>query len=544
MRTATFSDARNTSSDPVLLGPPILEFASLQRVPVGKRRNDARQGTIDQDPEFMEFLESLISPITKQVEPEIDTPRTKVTTTPLIQHLREKKAAKEAAKQKKEKEKITKQTGQTSKESVDKKVESDTAVARSKDAASTPAKKGGRPAKVEKAVKAVASPQKVMKKETVAAQTKPSIATAKPDTPAAPTVTNSTSVPTSTQQATSARRADINPAAAAARMLQRDLGTRGGRGGSLPRRGGRPTQDTTQALPSAAAPTATTPQPTKPAVATTNPVAVASPSNTPQPTTNTTVAKRNIPSQQPSQSPIARPTTATKPPVSTQPAQQATARPLPPMPSSGLGFLKHANPSQGITEPLLLTALSPFGTVIKVEIDKRKGFAYVEYAEPASLQKAIAASPIKVAQGAVQVQEKKDRGGAGGSMNGRANMPPIQAQMQPPRGPAAMGGAGRGNVPANVPGRQPQMFQPGRAVRGRGSGAGAHGGILHATHAPGVGANSAASPASAAPVAKSNAAPANDTAKASSAAPTQANASTQAAPPALGSMQADKSEIG
>ena len=184
VRTATFVDARNTSTDPILLGPPILEFAPLQRVPATKRRNDARQGTIDQDPEFMEFLESLITPITKQSDAVEDKPHTKVTTTPLIEHLREKKAAREAAKQKKEKEKTTKQAGPTTKDSADKKAESDTAAANAKDAATTPAKKGGRPAKVDKPVKAAPTPQKVVKKETPAAQSKPSQTTTKVAAPA------------------------------------------------------------------------------------------------------------------------------------------------------------------------------------------------------------------------------------------------------------------------------------------------------------------------------------------------------------------------
>lgn len=430
----------------------------------------------------MEFLESLISPITKQVEIEEETPRTKVTTTPLIQHLREKKAAKEAAKQKKEKEKTTKQATQASKDVADKKIDSNAAAANVKDVPTTPAKRGGRQAKVEKAaVKAVPTPQKVMKKETPAIHTKPPQTAAKPATSATPNTSNVQNTATSTPQTAPTRRAEINPAQAAARMLQRDLGIRGGRGGTLPRRGGRPVPDTVQPQTDSATTPANTAQATKPAVTVANPSQASSSIITPQPATSNNNIKRNAPNQAQVQHPIPKPTPAAKPPPT---AQSTPTRPLPPMPTSGLGFLKHANPSQGITEPLLLTALSPFGAVIKVEIDKRKGFAYVEYAEPSSLQKAIHASPIKVAQGAVQVQEKKDRSG-GGSVNGRANVPPMQMPMQAPRGPAAMAGAGRGTVPVNAPGRQAQMFQPGRPARGRGGGAGAHGGNLHTTHAPG-----------------------------------------------------------
>jgi regulator of nonsense transcripts 3 len=65
-------------------------------MPGGRRRNDARQGTIDQDPEFKEFLESLTAPLTKPAAPDADAQKEeKVKTTPLIEALREKKANKD-----------------------------------------------------------------------------------------------------------------------------------------------------------------------------------------------------------------------------------------------------------------------------------------------------------------------------------------------------------------------------------------------------------------------------------------------------------------
>ena len=103
MRTTSFNDAKNTTKDSVLIGPPSLEFAPYPRVPLGKRRNDARQGLIDQDSEFQTFLESLTSPAPKPTPVEVDgrgvdgAEKKEVTTTPLIEHLREKKAAKEKA---------------------------------------------------------------------------------------------------------------------------------------------------------------------------------------------------------------------------------------------------------------------------------------------------------------------------------------------------------------------------------------------------------------------------------------------------------------
>jgi regulator of nonsense transcripts 3 len=81
----------------VLLGPPSLEFAPYVQVPGGRIRKDGRQGTIDQDPEFIDFLESLTNPITKPsvVDPGADGEKEdEVMTTPLVQYIKEKKANK------------------------------------------------------------------------------------------------------------------------------------------------------------------------------------------------------------------------------------------------------------------------------------------------------------------------------------------------------------------------------------------------------------------------------------------------------------------
>ncbi|CAK7262483.1 hypothetical protein SEPCBS57363_000072 [Sporothrix epigloea] len=127
--------------------------------------------------------------------------------------------------------------------------------------------------------------------------------------------------------------------------------------------------------------------------------------------------------------------TATKP---QQPAQQVHVG------SSGSGstpnaaatcgvraFVKHASPSQGITEALLKEAMTKFGAVRLVDMDRRKGFSFVNFAEPASLARAMAASPISIAQTTVQVFERKDQdakkggsgsggGGGGGGEKGRS----------------------------------------------------------------------------------------------------------------------------
>ena len=470
VRSATFTDARNTASDPVLLGPPNLEFAPYQRAATGKRRNDARQGTIDQDPEFMEFLESLISPISKPAQAEASDDKTagKVTVTPLIQHLRDKKAAKEAAKQKKDKEKTPKQANTNAKEAVEKKADGETAANSAKETVSTAAKKNGRGPKADKVVKA--TPTKVVKKENPSVEAKPAPkpqvtqATTTPTTSGtAPTaaVTQNTQVP--------ARKADtVNPAAAAARMLQRDLGMRGGRGGSIGRRGGRQVQDTTLATtPAVSSSPQNTSNPAKPIaaqnVATQRPTVPAS-QPTPSKPSNTSAVLQRTPAQ--------ATTTIPAPPLPPTTKTLLQSAPPPPksvpLPLSGHGFLKHANPSQGITEPLLEVALGVFGTIVKVEIDKRKGFAYVEYTESVGLQKAIAASPIKVAQGSVQVLEKRDRVGRGAPGQGQGGMQ-VQGQAQVGRG-APGGMMGRGPVAGQVP-TGPAAYRAGRdggSVRGRG----------------------------------------------------------------------------
>jgi len=417
----------------------------------------------------MEFLESLISPISKLAPTEASDDKTasKVTVTPLIQHLRDKKAAKEAAKQKKDKEKAPKQPSTNAKEAAEKKAEPETAASSAKEPASTASKKNSRTPKADKAVKA--APSKVIKKDNSATDSRPA-----PNTSIAQAAANVTPSAGSAQTAAMtpntqapARKADaVNPAAAAARMLQRDLGIRGGRGGSIGRRGGRPVQDATAASTTAST---STPQnvgnPTKPITA----------SNVAAQRT-TTPAIQSITAKPQNNNPILRPTLAQASTTPIPAPSNPTTKPSPhapplskliPLPLSGHGFLKHANPSQGITEPLLEVALGAFGTIVKVEIDKRKGFAYVEYTEPVGLQKAIAASPIKVAQGSVQVLEKRDRVARGGLGAGGL---PVQAQAGVGRGSTA-GTMGRGLMAGQVP-SGPAAYRAGRdggSMRGRGN---------------------------------------------------------------------------
>jgi regulator of nonsense transcripts 3 len=96
---------------------------------------------------------------------------------------------------------------------------------------------------------------------------------------------------------------------------------------------------------------------------------------------------------------------------------------LPPAISTKRAFLKHANPSQGITEPLLKAALEAFGPVEHVEIDKRKGVAYADFVDGEGLAAAIKAAKVDVAEGAVDILEYRPRNAHPGDVRGAGPMP-------------------------------------------------------------------------------------------------------------------------
>ena len=120
-----------------------------------------------------------------------------------------------------------------------------------------------------------------------------------------------------------------------------------------------------------------------------------------------------------------------------KPVSAPAQRPSKPVaqPSAGAksAFLKHANASQGVTEPLLHTAFSAFGTLTKCEIDKKKGFGYVDFEDTEALRKAMAASPIKVGNGQVVVLENKARPVL---KPGTAPSPSVSAPSTPSEPPA------------------------------------------------------------------------------------------------------------
>lgn len=85
--------------------------------------------------------------------------------------------------------------------------------------------------------------------------------------------------------------------------------------------------------------------------------------------------------------------------------------------------------------------MGSFGSVTFVEIDKRKGFAYVDFADHEGLVKAITASPISIAQGSVQVLERKETKKAAPSQPSTdKEKPSTETQTERPK----RGGRGRG----------------------------------------------------------------------------------------------------
>ncbi|KAL4797985.1 Smg-4/UPF3 family-domain-containing protein [Aspergillus venezuelensis] len=387
LRATSFIDARNTTNDPVLLGPPNLEFAPYAKIPGSRVRKDARQGTIDQDSEFIHFLESLTQPIIKSgpVEStEGEDKKEAITTTPLVQYIREKKANKA-------KEASNKSSRRSEREAKTENVQSKKLLQRpDKEASPASAEKTEKKSRNDKATKEAV---KAANKQAANVASKQAAKTTPAQNP-----------PKDAASPAPERKRERGNAAAVGKILQRDLGLapssnrrRGGRGAS----GDGETRTEQGAASEASKKDTPTKSPKGLAAQDTN----AKRSNTPQPSETAS-------SQKPEASASAPPKSTPRGPKGGRGKQAAVAAPPTPTPTATQAFLKHANPSQGVTEPLLETAFSPFGKVVKVEIDKKKGFGYVDFAEPEALQKAISASPVTVAQSQVVVLERKANPGA------------------------------------------------------------------------------------------------------------------------------------
>lgn len=418
VRQSSFQDASHTSNDPVLLGPPTLEFAPYAKTPGSRVRKDARQGTIDQDPEFIAFLESLTQPITKPATVdsiEAEEKKAAVVTTPLVQFIKDKKAskAKESA--------TSKSSKRSEKDSKQEKVQAKKLLQR-------PDKKlAPGPPSDEKPKGEKAGTGKESGKAAKAGAGGTSTKGGKPST--------SSTTKETTSAAASERKRERGNVAAAAKILQRDLGLsqaparRRGKGGANETGSTKNESSRESSVPAPEGGKKDTPaKPAKSAASSTR-------------------AKdkdgRESPSSRASgtATPVNAPAASTKSAKGPKP-KAATS----PTPTATQAFLKHANASQGVTEALLEAAFTPFGTVTKVEIDKKKGFGYVDFAEPEGLQKAMAASPVSVAQSQIVVLERKanpggekSRKGGGGSTGGRGDT------AQPAKGEKAKASSNDGN---------------------------------------------------------------------------------------------------
>ncbi len=424
----TFNDAKGTAKDIAPSGPPSVEFAPYGRVPNYRAKPDLRQGTIDQDPEFIEFLESLTNPITKATPVDQGSGlsgknKEKITVTPLIQFLKDKKANK--GKETVAAPKVSKHTRQDSKEKTNPTHDKKSSKPENPPGLS-PDRRSAQAIKVEKAARDVV---RVINKQ----------APSKTKSPAAsPIHTVAALTPTHIINAPFAeKKRERGNVSAAAKILQRDLGLApysNGRGG---RRGATGSAVEQAAIASSHTPLkqdSATVQPFKESV--NSPLPTAATKHPAVPPSATPVVTKLPTHVQPPRGPAALRSPAKMASISEVKPARPNLSSNPPKNSSvsnsTQAFLKHANPSQGITEPLLEEAFAGFGAVKKVEIDKKKGFGYVDFAEPQSLQDAIKASPIKVAQGQVVVLERKagpalQARNARGSpmMGGRGAPPPI-----------------------------------------------------------------------------------------------------------------------
>lgn len=460
IRQVSFEDASNTFMSASLVGLPTVEFAPYGRIPGGRRRVDARSGTIDQDPEFMAFLEGLANPTTsKDLNSDSmeggATKAEKVTTTPLVQFLKDKKASKnkESAAKAAKKQELQLAKGKSIKESGS--------------SASDPKRKG-KETKVDKLVeKAAKEAVKILNRE---AASKASSATSSGDGSATRKLDLSKVPPR--QRGTAV--------AAHIRMLQRDLGLSPAQ---AHRQVGRDTADARRAERAAAAGKASSEQKGDASDSTqtisipTQPKSVTIAQNnrrargkmTELETSKASSSRSGTtPSTASPQTPmilLKKPetpqTTSIEP--SPQPAKPATSsnsrkQQVIGAPTEGAtqAFVKHANPSQGVTEALLKEAMERFGTVSMVEIDKRKGFAYVDFVDAEGLKKAMASNPISVALGTVQVMQRK---GATAPAEKKAT------SQQSPNAPSAHRGGGRGRGASS---RKPRGGHGGQGFGNRG----------------------------------------------------------------------------
>lgn len=402
VKATTFRDALNSWNDPVLLGPPTVEFAPYAKVPSNRSRKDGRQGTIDQDQEFIAFLESLTQPVPKPapIEDLEEQPQEEVTITPLVQYLKDKKAnkVKETPSRPSKHAKGDKGAKAETKED---KSQAKKLLKRADKDKDRPAEK-----KASKAKKATKEAVKIATKQAAGKQAK---AAAK----------EAGSQPPDTQAEGQRDRGKAPP---------QDSGGR--------RRGGKSATTADSAAKDEQS------------------LEEVSSTGSPAPSKQASTGKGHQESQKhkSTAAQIESAITDIPPAPAAKPPKQSQAKAGPVNPSATQAFLKHANPSQGVTEALIQSTFSAFGDVVNVEIDRRKGFGYVDFATPEGLQRAIAASPVTVAQSQVVVLERrnppssqgKGKATADSSQQGSSSPTPSSGRSGKSGGRSRGRGRGRG----------------------------------------------------------------------------------------------------
>lgn len=377
VKGTTFKDAKNTINDACLVGPPSLEFAPYNKTPSGRNRHDGRQGTIDQDQEFIDFLQSLTEPITKPATngtESTEAKQDKTAITPLVQFIKEKKANKA-------KEKEAAAAAKSSK--------------KNQDGKESKSKGEPRPTIVVKGNAATADKARIAKatQEAVKAANK-SAAQIQSKTPSAKT--EQKVAKETTPQASPAPKPERQRgnASAASRMIARDLGLA-------------PKEPRT---PKAARNVSTAnPPATEAATKTEISKAVSSPAPPEEPpsTSKANQSPAVVASAPPTGPKNNRSGQSQQSKVAQQTSQKSGKQTAQLTPGAKSAFLKHANPSQGVTEELLRTTFSGYGEVTRCEIDKKKGLGYIDFTDPEALKKAMAASPVKIGNGQVVVLENR-----------------------------------------------------------------------------------------------------------------------------------------
>ncbi|KAI9888272.1 MAG: hypothetical protein M1814_000785 [Vezdaea aestivalis] len=479
IKSNPFPGAKIKSTTNSLLVQPALGFSPFGKIPNKTSRIDARQGLIDQDNEFISFLESLTTPIAPRFNMSVEessAKEEKTTATPLIQHLQEVKASK--AKD----GRGAKHAKHIRNEGKEKAGDKQSSAKGNPQTLAGDSRRRGKDLRFEKASKETV---KILNKEAGRLKGNKPNATLSVDSPnESQSVAQAKVMQETPTGPSAARKRERGNLSAAARILQRDLGlvpnNNSRRQGRNKGSGTSQNHDNKASLPSTPQKQASAPENPKPEskddvlnssgidevvyppedeqfvgvgdigteVEAKGPAAETAARDAAHRRKRGPAPKPGTVPQMILKKPVASPTPnspAVVPPKAETRALSLSGAPSGPAAASSSkaekpkgftdrfphapnqAFLKHANPSQGITEELIQAALEIYGSISKVNIDTKKGFAYVNFASREGLIAAIKASPVKVAQGQVQVLERIEKKGhtfrkddGGGTQGGRA----------------------------------------------------------------------------------------------------------------------------